>query len=445
MSQKIENAFRKYRNIFLNREEEMKQFLLKYFEKIFNEHLLENLERVDATERIKLAGFHRDLSAWRNYGEITLCSCEIFNGIQKRYDYKFIFAGEILDYKIRERPKESSRVKKEFIEKKEIEESPRVNESFREFTEEEKEQYIKQKEQEKKEIEENFENFLKKQTIKDIIDLIDKSKQIPNFKQGESSHEIEEPQKIELSQEPGIVEQIHGYSIRNYLMVLSQARSRQNNNFIGIINSFWGWKKLGANVLKNPDKSKPYSYKIIVPVMNKQTGALSGFKLGSVFDLSQTNKFEEYLKEREEEEKEIVWKDEIDYENSIEFVKANFANIIINEDFKDGDIRGNYDPEMRVITIHQKNSHIVFHELGKHISLSELKLSEDLKENSTKNEILAEITCYLLMKKFEKVDEYKINYDFGYSNCWALDILDEFKFREFEGIYSKISDYVKAL
>ena len=68
-----------------------------------------------------------------------------------------------------------------------------------------------------------------------------------------------------------------------------------------------------------------------------------------------------------------------------------------------------------------------------------------MREGSVKEEILAEITCYLLMKKFEKAEEFKINYDFGYSNCWALNILDEFKFREFEDIYSKISDYVKDL
>ncbi|MFX1258177.1 MAG: hypothetical protein ACFFAN_09980 [Promethearchaeota archaeon] len=80
MSQEIENVFRKYRNTFLNREEEMKQFLLNYFERIFSEHLLENVNRIDATERIKIAGFHKDLSAWRNYGEITLCSCKIVKG-----------------------------------------------------------------------------------------------------------------------------------------------------------------------------------------------------------------------------------------------------------------------------------------------------------------------------------------------------------------------------
>ncbi len=87
----------------------------------------------------------------------------------------------------------------------------------------------------------------------------------------------------------------------------------------------------------------------------------------------------------------------------------------------------------------------MFHELGNHIALSELKIGEINDLGSNKNEILAEITCYLLMKKFEIADEYKINYDFGYSNCWALDILEEFKFREFEKIYFTISDYVRNL
>ncbi len=436
INNEIENIFRKNKNIFLNREEEMKDYLSNYCGRTFERFEIEKVERIDATERIKVAGFHERLSSWRNYGEITLCSCEIVKGVQKRYDYKFIFVGELID----RGTKESSEI-----------EGSRVKKGFKEFTYEERKEYREQKEKEKKEVEEDFQNFLKKQTIKDIFDLIGKSQEIPGIKQIESEEEIEGAvekesfQEIEDSREIESFDQIHGYSIRNYLLVLSQARKRQEKEFVGIINSFWGWKKLGANVLKNPDKSKPYSYKILVPVTKKETGALLGFKLGSVFDISQTNRYKEYLNERKEEEKEFEWKDEIDSDQAIKFVKEKFPEITINEDIKDGDIRGSYDPESKVLTIHQKSSHTLFHELGNHIALSELKIGEMDDLGSNKNEILAEITCYLLMKKFEIVDEYKINYDFGYSNCWALDILEEFKFREFEKIYLTISDYVKNL
>ena len=435
INQEIENIFRKNKNIFLSRDEEMKEFLSNYCEKTFERFEIEKVERIDATERIKVAGFHERLSSWRNYGEITLSSCEIEKGSQKRYDYKFIFVGELLD----RRTKEPSEI-----------ESTRVKKGFKEFTDEEKKEYREQKEKEKKEVEEDFQNFLKKQTIKDVFDLISKSQEIPSIKQIEGEEieggvEGESFQEIEDSQEIESLDQIHGYSIRNYLLVLSQARKRQEKEFVGIINSFWGWKKLGASVSKNPDKSKPYSYKILVPVTKKETGALLGFKLGSVFDISQTNRYEEYLNDQKEEEKDFEWKDEIDSNQAIKFVKEKFPELRINEELKNGDVRGSYDPESKVLTIHQKSSHTLFHELGNHIALSELKIGEINDLGSNKNEILAEITCYLLMKKFEIADEYKINYDFGYSNCWALDILEEFKFREFEKIYFTISDYVRNL
>jgi len=438
MSQELNQIFKKYNKTFLNREEEMKEYLSKYFDRFFKEHVIENIIRIEATERLNVAGFHSNLSSWRNSGEIILCSCEIVGGVQKRYDYKFIFPEErILRQTSEEEIEETSRIKDITIEEPDF---PKDEvKGFREFTEEEKEQYKQQKEQEKKEVEENFQNFLINQSVKDVTEIIEKSQEIPSFQ----AQETESSDEMETQEELGSSPQIHGYSIRNYLLVLSQARKRQDDNFVGIINSFWNWKKQGASVLKNPDKSKPYSYKILVPV--SEGNILKGFKLGSVFDISQTNQFEDYLKQREEKEKEILWRDEIEYNRAIEFVKANFSEITINEDIADSDIRGSFDPATKVLNIQEKTSHTVFHELGKYISIANLQVSEDVGEGSVKEEILAEITCYLLMKKFEKAEEFKINYDFGYSNCWALNILDEFKFREFEDIYKKISDYVKDL
>ena len=422
INQEIDNIFRKNKSIFLSRDEEMKQFLSNYCEKTFERFEIEKVERIDATERIKVAGFHEQLSSWRNYGEITLCSCEIVKEKRVRYDYKFIFVGELLDRST----KESSEI-----------ESSRVKKGFKEFTDEEKKEYREQKEQEKKETEENFQNFLEEQTIKDIVEIIEKAKETPAYQPPENTEETEIPEEMDN------LRQIHGYSIRNYLLVLSQARKRQDNKFVGIINSFWNWKKQKANVVKNPDKSQPYSYKILVPV--EKDGVLKGFKLGSVFDISQTDKYEEYLDKSDELKKEIEWQDEIEYHRAVEFVNTNFSDISIVEDINKGDARGSYEAESKILNIHDDTSHTLFHELGKHIAFSELKLGDNVEEGSLKEEILAEITCYLLMKRFEIVDEYKINYNFGYSNYWALDILKEFKFREFEKIYLTISDYVKNL
>ena len=439
MSPEIDRVFSKYSKMFLNRQEEMKAFLIRHFEEFFESHVLETVERIDSSERIRLAGFHPELSAWRNaYTDIVLCSCEIVKGAQKRYDYRFVFLQEQVDRTKEKARVEGSRVKE--IEMEDIEEPTEEKKGFKEFTPEEKEEYRKQKEQEKKETEENFQEFLGGQTIKDVVGIIEKAQEKPDYEPPEGVGEAEE---TEISEEMDSLRQIHGYSIRNYLLVLSQARKRQDDKFVGIINSFWNWKKQKANVQKNPDKSQPYSYKILVPV--EKDGVIKGFKLGSVFDISQTDKYEEYLKQTEEIKKEIDWQDEIQYDQALKFVKANFSDITIEEDIKKSDTRGNYNAESKTINVHEDTSHTVFHELGKHIVYSELELGEDVEEGSMKEEILAEITCYILMKKFEEESEYKINYNFGYSNSWNLNILDEFKFRKFENIYATISNYVKKI
>ena len=98
MSKQIEEIFRKYQDTFLYRQDEMKDFLIKYFEKAFKEQLIEDVQRIDATERIKTAGFQKELSAWRNtYRNIILSTCVEFKNEQKRYDYKFLFVEEKLD------------------------------------------------------------------------------------------------------------------------------------------------------------------------------------------------------------------------------------------------------------------------------------------------------------------------------------------------------------
>ena len=82
----------------MGREEEIKKFVLKYFEKAFEDQIVEKFERIDATERIEKSGFQKEISAWRNtYKNIVVCSCMVVKGVQKRYDYKFYFVEEKLN------------------------------------------------------------------------------------------------------------------------------------------------------------------------------------------------------------------------------------------------------------------------------------------------------------------------------------------------------------
>ncbi len=94
MSQ-IDEIFIKFKNIFLGKQEEIRAFLLKYFEDTFNRHWVENIERDDTSEKIITSGFHENVSSWRDSdNNIILSTCLIINGIQKRYDYKIIIYKE---------------------------------------------------------------------------------------------------------------------------------------------------------------------------------------------------------------------------------------------------------------------------------------------------------------------------------------------------------------
>ncbi len=442
MSQKIDNIFRKNRQTFFSRHEDLQKFMETYYKEFVENHVFIEVNRVNATERIPLAGFYKDLSGWRVRGELTISSCEILKGEQTRYDYRFIF-----EYKEKEKKEEPIKEKEPQVES--VEEKETTKKQWKDFTEEEKEAYRQQKEQEKKEVEGMFDDFLKQQTIKDVVELIDKNSRLQTLApkketetEGEESEELDKD-KLERIQKVAELKKIHGYSVRNYLLVLSQARKRGDGNFMGIINSYWGWKRdQGAQVKRNPDKSKPYSYKILVPVMKK--GALVGFKLGSVFDISQTDKYEEFQQNIQEFENEIESKEEIEYESAVDFLKEKFPDVNIEENGAYISNLMNYNYETKSIIVQKKTSHEVFHGLGYHIA-SELELIGEEDKDADRNELLAELTCYILMKKFEIDPKYKIDYNFGYSNVWARDILDIFKFGEFEKIYNTIAEYVEKL
>jgi len=145
-----------------------------------------------------------------------------------------------------------------------------------------------------------------------------------------------------------------------------------------------------------------------------------------------------FLKEREEIDKKIMKNHEIDYEIALNHIKTNFPKIPITENFKDQEKKGTYDPHTKQITLYECSSHTIYHELGHHITVSILILAGDLHEDYPKNEVLAELCCYLLMKT---VDE-NVNYNFAYSNVWASRITDVFEIEEFEHAFKTITDYL---
>ncbi len=119
MSQQVDEIFAKYKKVFISDQENLKKYLLTHYERAFKTRQVLNVERIDNTERIKLSGFNKYLSSWRNfYQNIVVTSCVLVNNVEKRYDYKFYFTKEKLDdatiEKIERALEESARLRRNF-------------------------------------------------------------------------------------------------------------------------------------------------------------------------------------------------------------------------------------------------------------------------------------------------------------------------------------------
>jgi len=107
MSEKLDALFEKYRKVFVAREQEIKDYLLKYKKDDFKNRDVIDIRRRDASERLKTSGFRKNLSMWQNFYEnIIVSSCIEIGGEQKRYDYKFYFTEEKIDSKLLEQIEE---------------------------------------------------------------------------------------------------------------------------------------------------------------------------------------------------------------------------------------------------------------------------------------------------------------------------------------------------
>ena len=97
MSKKLDKVFQEFEDVFVARQEEIKEYLLKYKKESFMKRDVLKVERIDATDRLKTSGFRSNLSMWQNfYRNIIVSSCIKVKGREKRYDYKFFFKEEKL-------------------------------------------------------------------------------------------------------------------------------------------------------------------------------------------------------------------------------------------------------------------------------------------------------------------------------------------------------------
>lgn len=237
------------------------------------------------------------------------------------------------------------------------------------------------------------------------------------------------------------------YSLFNQLFLYCQASGREIS-YQGIVKPFSKWKKEKTFV-----KSGEKSLKVLCPTFSNLMACnkchltepkckcgtkelepvkyLKGFIEAPVFDVSQTNNkdFQEYMNKKEV----VIYTNDLglDYEFIKTFVLNNFTNKLI-EDIKDIETKGFYKPSTKEITMHRKDSQTLLHEFSHY-------LTEGITEDYALNEVIAEITTYLISRKLGSK-----GYNFNYSNCWSSQIKEK-DFNEFVKIFSKIDKKIRGL
>lgn len=88
LKKEIESIFSKFSQIFTVRQDELKEFIEKYYIKLFRGKQIKDVQKTDATEQIKITGYRNYISAWKTHrGNPTISLCVEEEGVQKRYDY----------------------------------------------------------------------------------------------------------------------------------------------------------------------------------------------------------------------------------------------------------------------------------------------------------------------------------------------------------------------
>ena len=262
-----------------------------------------------------------------------------------------------------------------------------------------------------KELKELYANFMTKKSLKEIIGIF------PNF------------------------DMVHRYSLTNCVIAYEQSLVRNMSEYVGILNSFENWKKLGYFVKKG---EKGLAIRVPAPKKITETDNESGekkekfemhFKIGTTFDISQTNAFDDYKTRQQAREDKLYKNYDIDFETAQNYIKERFPDVEIK--FDSTNKFPYYNFEDYSITLYKKSSSDLFHEIGHHITETIL----NLKYSHARNEILSEIKSYLFTKKFDS----NLEFNFSYSNCWANNLPEEYPIKEFEKDFQKIADFIFKL
>lgn len=253
----------------------------------------------------------------------------------------------------------------------------------------------------------------------------------------------------------------NNYSFYNNINAMYQCEA-YGIEFTGTMKGFKQWEKIGVNVIAEQKKNKLY---ILIPVFkyyNKDnkpvfvkkgqdttglTKRLSYFSVGYIFDISQTDspdytqyKTDIYDKIHYHTEMESI----IKFSLALEFVKANFDQEIEIDKSADDPKHlpsglGCWNRSTRKITLHKKFSHTLLHEFSHDLQRDTLATLPKDKQSYAQNEVIAEISTFLIANTIYP----DIEYNFNYSKCWSNNI--DLDYSEFEKLFKVINTKVENL
>lgn len=240
----------------------------------------------------------------------------------------------------------------------------------------------------------------------------------------------------------------HKYSFHNTCLILMQAASRKRE-IEYVMKGYKQWQKEDeAYVLKGSKGYKIFAISKVKRkdaegnvIINENTGKEEErvvFPLVTVFDISQTSKYDEFKEQRAEQDN-LVYESEFDYSLARKISDRDDTVKKIVEEPKDNGAKGSYDPKTKIITLHLLSGATVLHEYGHHVTYKKIPDLEPLREYAI-NEIRAEIFNFLVHI------HYNVDFNFTYSNIWQKRISESgISLTEFEAHYKDIAKLVDNL
>ena len=233
----------------------------------------------------------------------------------------------------------------------------------------------------------------------------------------------------------------YSYSWFNTMLIYMQANARKTVESIrGTFNGKVNWQKK-FNAIVNVGWNEGYD--IFVPLFKYYKGKekdnntgeekevskkyLLGFKVVKVYDVSQTDKVNEYDKKQKEIDNKVYDKD-FDYNEAKRILDLHSDKVKVYYNSKEAK-RGCYIPTKNEIHIAEEVGDTIIHELGHYYTY-------DKEKSYAYNELTAEIFRCQICKL------YDVKFNYTYSQIWNSRLSDVLTFEEFDKAWKSVKKIV---